>query len=180
MGIHKHVPEPTGTQKAAATRPTVVAFSLGHEMDSLAAETPRQQTQAWPSRKDSSGEIEMPCSDGGPSREDIENERLRQRGLAVGLCIACSTLDMHGLLPQELRAWYEAHRAADVNRDLSEMAYDELLKADKVAQQAGYLGINSDHPLRRRFQEHYRNVDVSEKLERDESVKLSSLKPETR
>jgi hypothetical protein len=122
----------------------------------------------------------MPCSDGGPSREDIEFEYKRHRGLAVGLCIACSTLELHGLLPDELKAWYAAHRAADVNRDLRESSYDELQEADKAAQRSGYLGVNSDHPLRRRFQEHYSNADISERLERAESAKLSDLKPTTR
>lgn len=122
----------------------------------------------------------MPCSDGGPSREDIEREHHRQRGLAVGLCIACATLEQHGILPPELRAWYSVHRAADDNRDWKDVAWTELKQAEEQARAQGFNGLGFDHPLRKRYNDAYHKLNQAETLERIESAKLSALKPESR
>lgn len=120
----------------------------------------------------------MPCSDGGPSREEVEFERRRQRGLAVGLCLACSILDQQGLLPEGLRAWYQVHRNADDCRDWKQSARKEVAALENEAIAAGYSGLSPDHPARRQWQDACRKADLAERREREESANLSELKPE--
>ena len=120
----------------------------------------------------------MPCSDGGPSQQDIELEHHRQRGLAVGLCIACAELDSHDLLPDCLADWYRAHRAADAARDASQKASLEFSAIEAAARRNGFNGLVPDHPARKASQQAYNERWTTEARERAESAKLSRLKPE--
>ncbi len=119
----------------------------------------------------------MPCSDGGPSRQDIERERLRQRGMAVGLCIACEVLENLGHLPNSLKGWYGAHKAADAARDIHR---DVRLHLEDQKQSLASQGLKMDytHPLYRQMNDASSEVRVAEEVERGETIKLSALKPE--
>lgn len=120
----------------------------------------------------------MPCSDGGPSYEQTQLERHRIRGLAVGLCIACEALEKAGQLPAALAGWYGAHKAADAARDMSVRCMDDLAGAERVARQQGYSGVSREHPLSVAATRANYAVSATQNMEREESAKLSKLKPE--
>ena len=60
----------------------------------------------------------MPCTGGGPSREQIEREREDQARLIRTACEAMKFIEARGLLAEmseEARYWYEAHQQRDAD-----------------------------------------------------------------
>lgn len=116
----------------------------------------------------------MPCYDSGPSQREIEFEKSVRRGAVVGLCRACAILEAADQLPDELKAWYAAHRASDDNRKWLAVAEQELHEAKKAAKARGY-DLSSDHVARVRTNECYQQLRKSESLEMIEQAKLATL-----
>lgn len=58
----------------------------------------------------------MPCSDGGPSYDDLQRQA-RDRDTVTRLaCDRCKWLEKTGEVPEWAREWWESHKAEDRRR----------------------------------------------------------------
>lgn len=120
----------------------------------------------------------MPCYDSGPSREQIEQERLLQRGYVVGLCEACRILERLGQLSGPLAAWFSAHQLADKARDDTLTINSEYRTAKEKAVAEGYQGPSAMHPIQEKYQATHANRQKAEIDEQAATRALNVLRPE--
>lgn len=76
----------------------------------------------------------MPCSGGGPSREDQEREARDQDTLARLACDRCRELEARGgTVPEWAREWWVDHKKQDAERARREKAAKTSAKIRKQA-----------------------------------------------
>ena len=69
----------------------------------------------------------MPCSDGGPSYEQIQEEKAFHLAATKLACAHCRYLTANGLpVPDYAKAWWAAHQAEDRKRERQEQIAREV------------------------------------------------------
>ncbi len=79
----------------------------------------------------------MPCSDGGPSYEQIQQEKEFHLAGTRLACAHCKHLIANGLpIPDYAKDWWAAHKAEDARREREERAKLELAKKKQKIEEA--------------------------------------------
>lgn len=84
----------------------------------------------------------MPCSDGGPSYSDEQQEKLDN--VTRLLCNRCKIIESKGYLNKidsETRNWYLKHKELDAIRELEERDHEARVRKEKLEQ---YLKLKKE------------------------------------
>lgn len=82
----------------------------------------------------------MPCSDGGPSREEIGRENFRYEILLCSACSALENFNFNFALNPELDEWWDKHKKVDEARIARELK--EKLEREHAVEIAKKKTIN--------------------------------------